>query len=125
MKKFNNTIIIGIDHGYGNMKTASCCFSTGLIAYDSEPLFTKELLVYNGKYYLIGEEHKEYIITAHLCFCATSRISRTVLRISLALDIFALPTNAWNGSKIIRRMFFRTIACSICSRLAKVRYVSV
>lgn len=22
MKKFNNTIIIGIDHGYGNMKTA-------------------------------------------------------------------------------------------------------
>ena len=61
MKKFNNTIIIGIDHGYGNMKTANCCFPTGLIAYNSEPLFTKELLVYNGKYYLIGEEHKEYI----------------------------------------------------------------
>lgn len=61
MKKFNNTIIIGIDHGYGNMKTANCCFPTGLIAYDREPLFTKELLVYNGKYYLIGEEHKEYI----------------------------------------------------------------
>ena len=61
MKKFNNTIIIGIDHGYGNMKTANCCFPTGLIAYDSEPLFTKELLVYNGRYYLIGEEHKEYI----------------------------------------------------------------
>ena len=55
MKKFNNTIIIGIDHGYGNMKTANCCFPTGLIAYNCEPLFTKELLVYNGKYYLIGE----------------------------------------------------------------------
>ena len=53
MKKFNNTIIIGIDHGYGNMKTASCCFPTGLIAYDSEPLFTNELLVYNGKYFAI------------------------------------------------------------------------
>ena len=38
MKKFNNTIIIGIDHGYGNMKTANCCFPTGLIAYNSEPL---------------------------------------------------------------------------------------
>lgn len=61
MKKFNNTIIIGIDHGYGNMKTANCCFPTGLIAYNCEPLFTKELLAYNGKYYLIGEEHKEYI----------------------------------------------------------------
>lgn len=34
MKKFNNTIIIGIDHGYGNMKTANCCFPTGLIAYN-------------------------------------------------------------------------------------------
>ena len=32
MKKFNNTIIIGIDHGYGNMKTANCCFPTGFIA---------------------------------------------------------------------------------------------
>lgn len=39
MKKFNNTIIIGIDHGYGNMKTANCCFPTGLIAYNCEPLF--------------------------------------------------------------------------------------
>ena len=63
MKKFNNTIIIGIDHGYGNMKTASCCFPTGLIAYDSEPLFTKELLVYNGRYYLIGNNDRPYPVT--------------------------------------------------------------
>ena len=63
MKKYKETYMIGIDHGYGNMKTANCCFPTGLIAYNCEPLFTKELLVYNGKYYLIGEEHKEYIIS--------------------------------------------------------------
>ena len=26
MKKFNEAYVIGIDHGYGNMKTANCCF---------------------------------------------------------------------------------------------------
>ena len=31
----DNTIIIGIDHGYGNMKTANRCFPTGILAYDS------------------------------------------------------------------------------------------
>ena len=53
--------IIGIDHGYGNIKTASRCFKTGLAVYDSEPLFTKDMLVYNGKYYLAGEGHKEFV----------------------------------------------------------------
>ena len=61
MKNFNNTKIIGIDHGYGNMKTANFCFPTGIIAYDSEPLFTADMLVYDGKYYLIGEGHKEFV----------------------------------------------------------------
>ena len=56
----NNTKIIGIDHGFGNMKTANFCFSTGIIAYDSEPLFTADMLVYENKYYLIGEGHKEF-----------------------------------------------------------------
>lgn len=60
MKTINNTKIIGIDHGYGNMKTANCCFPTGITAYDSEPLFTADMLIYNGKYYLIGEGHKEF-----------------------------------------------------------------
>ena len=27
MKKFNETYVIGIDHGYGNMKTANCCLN--------------------------------------------------------------------------------------------------
>ena len=60
MKTIHNTKIIGIDHGYGNMKTANCCFPTGITAYDHEPLFTADMLVYNGRYYLIGEGHKEF-----------------------------------------------------------------
>ena len=63
MNFMNNTnpIIIGIDHGYGNIKTAHGCFKTGVAAYDKEPTFKSNLLVYEGKYYLIGEEHKEFI----------------------------------------------------------------
>ena len=61
MKQFKDKFIIGIDHGYGNIKTANHCFKTGIIAYDSEPLFTKDMLIYDSKYYLIGEGHKEFL----------------------------------------------------------------
>ena len=61
MNNNTNPIIIGIDHGYGNIKTAHCCFKTGVAAYDKEPTFKSNLLVYEGRYYLIGEEHKEFI----------------------------------------------------------------
>lgn len=44
MKTINNIKIIGVDAGYGNMKTANFCFRTGLTAYDTEPLFTKNML---------------------------------------------------------------------------------
>ena len=57
----NNPIIIGIDHGYGNIKTAHCCFKTGVAVYDKEPTFKNNLLVYENKFYVIGEEHKEFI----------------------------------------------------------------
>ncbi|MBQ3842921.1 MAG: ParM/StbA family protein [Ruminiclostridium sp.] len=60
MKDFKNKVIIGIDHGYGNIKTANHIFKTGVMEYDAEPLFTKDMLVYNGKYYTIGEGHKEF-----------------------------------------------------------------
>lgn len=56
----DNPVIIGIDHGYGNIKTAHCCFKTGVAAYDKEPTFKSNLLVYEGRFYLIGEEHKEF-----------------------------------------------------------------
>ena len=61
MKELNGTKIIGIDHGYGNTKTAGHCFPTGILAYDSEPLFTRDMLEYEGRYFLIGEGHKEFI----------------------------------------------------------------
>ena len=42
------------------MKTANCCFPTGITAYEHEPLFTADMLVYGSRYYLIGEGHKEF-----------------------------------------------------------------
>ena len=87
MKKFNEMYVIGIDHGYGNMKTANCCFKTGLLAYDAEPLFTGDMLVYDGKYYLIGEGHKEFIsdinsnapTTLHSLYLSTEVIQQAVV----------------------------------------------
>ncbi len=61
MKDMNRIKIIGVDHGYGNIKTANCCFPTGITGYDAEPLFTADMLVYEGRYYLIGEGHKEFL----------------------------------------------------------------
>ncbi len=61
MNYTNNPIIIGIDHGYGNIKTAHCCFKTGVAVYDKEPTFKSNMLVYKGKYYIVGENHKEFI----------------------------------------------------------------
>ena len=61
MKDMNGIKIIGVDHGYGNIKTANCCFPTGLAGYAAEPLFTADMLVYEDRYYLIGEGHKEFL----------------------------------------------------------------
>ncbi len=60
MKKLNDMYVIGVDHGYGNMKTDNCCFPTGVLKSDREPTFTNDLLVWNGKYYSIGVGHKEF-----------------------------------------------------------------
>ena len=60
MRKFENKLIIGIDHGYGNMKTANCCFPTGVMASDTEPIFVSDLIQWNNKYYSIGVSHKEF-----------------------------------------------------------------
>ena len=50
MKSNNNEIVmvIGIDHGYGNMKTATRCFPSGVARYDKEPIFQNNLLKEGG-----------------------------------------------------------------------------
>lgn len=62
MKELSNgTKIIGIDHGYGNIKTASTVTPTGICRHDTRPIFENNILEYNGAFYTIGEGHKEFI----------------------------------------------------------------
>lgn len=57
----NGTIILGVDNGYGNVKTAHRVFPTGLVKCDSEPMLSKEYIEYDGAYYIIGEGHKGFV----------------------------------------------------------------
>ena len=61
MKNKNGIYIIGVDHGYGNIKTANCCFPTGVERSETEPTFKHDLLIYQGHYCQIGVGHKEYL----------------------------------------------------------------
>ena len=57
----NGTIILGVDAGYGNYKTARCCFPTSVSRSDQPPVFTRNYLEYEGGYYTIGEGHKDFV----------------------------------------------------------------
>ena len=61
MKHYIDFLIVGIDHGYGNIKTANTVTPTGITKLEAEPTFSKGVLFYEGSYYLIGEGHKEYL----------------------------------------------------------------
>lgn len=61
MKRYKDFLIVGIDHGYGNIKTANTVTTTGITKMDAAPIFTRNTLCYDGNYYLIGEGHKEYL----------------------------------------------------------------
>jgi plasmid segregation protein ParM len=61
MIQHNDTLIIGLDHGYGNMKTANHCFPTGIIPGENASSFAQNILEYGCKSYLIGEGHKDFI----------------------------------------------------------------
>ncbi len=50
----SDTIIIGTDHGYAAMKTAHFSFPTGLVEYEHEPYTRKDVLEYEGRYYVVG-----------------------------------------------------------------------
>ena len=45
---------------FGNVKTAHAIFRSGVTVCDREPTFKNNMLVYQDRYYLIGDEHKEF-----------------------------------------------------------------
>ena len=56
----NNKIeVIGIDHGWSNMKTSSQVFTTGVKEITTEPALFDGVLEYKGKYYKVGSSRQE------------------------------------------------------------------
>lgn len=43
--------VIGIDHGWSNMKTATQIFTTGVKEITTEPAFYNDVVELDGKYY--------------------------------------------------------------------------
>lgn len=46
--------IIGVDHGYRNMKTARFCFPSAITELPSKPDSLEDILEYNGKFYSVS-----------------------------------------------------------------------
>ena len=54
-------ILIPIDHGYGNVKTPNFIFPTGITEYKEEPAMSTDTLRWAGRWFAIGDTHKEFI----------------------------------------------------------------
>ena len=54
-------ILIPIDHGYGNVKTPNFIFPTGITEYRDKPVLAMDTLCWAGRWYAVGETHKEFI----------------------------------------------------------------
>ena len=54
-------ILVAIDHGYGNVKTPGFIFPTGITEYKDEPAMATDTLCWAGRWYAIGDTHKESI----------------------------------------------------------------
>ena len=66
--------------------------ASGVARYDKEPIFQNNLLVYNGMYYQIGEEHKE--------FCAEKTQDEDYYVLTLAAIAKELDGKGMNRAKV-------------------------
>ena len=78
----NNLEVIGIDHGWSQMKTVHEVFSSGVEEILSEPAFFDDVLEYDGKYYKIGT--KSYTVsTAPISMNGLSKIRAYRIKVIL------------------------------------------
>lgn len=55
--------VIGIDHGYGYMKTANHEFRTGIKEFKNEPPIMQRVVKYNDRYYSVGGTRQNVRLT--------------------------------------------------------------
>lgn len=82
-------IVMGIDHGNGNMKTANCVFPCGFKKQETKPseLFSKDILEYKGNYYSLVPNRFSY------------EIDKTKNENCLILTLFAIAKEAVSRAK--------------------------
>lgn len=54
-------MIIGVDHGYADVKTANFVFAKSVVPYEKEPPFLHDTVLFGGKYYCCGGERDTLI----------------------------------------------------------------
>ena len=57
--------VIGIDHGWSNMKTVSSIFTTGVKEITTEPAFYDNVVESDGVFYKVGG--KRQLLYPHAC----------------------------------------------------------
>lgn len=57
----NNIEVIGIDHGWSQMKTSNTCFNTSIKELANAPAFHDNVLEYDDRYIAVGEERLEVL----------------------------------------------------------------
>ena len=62
MRVFGKINIIGLDNGYGKIKTANGIFPASVTCCETEPAHAQDVLVYDGKYYVVGAGHREFTL---------------------------------------------------------------
>ena len=64
MDNNEKNVVIGIDHGYKNMKTAHCCFPTALTKLRALPDDLNGILQFNGEIFKENGEKLNYVDNA-------------------------------------------------------------
>ncbi len=58
--RIDGTLILAVDHGYGNIKTANTIFSNGFVEKNTEPVISTDYIHYGDKYYILDQGYKNY-----------------------------------------------------------------
>lgn len=127
----SDEIIIGVDHGYAAMKGAHCVFPTGLVAHEHEPYTQKDVLEYDGRYYVVGSGRQPlqkdktrtedyYLLTlAVIAKELAYRNADTTAKIHLAAG---LPLTSFGRDKKAFRAYLLRDSKPVCFRFEGVNY---
>lgn len=93
MKQLDKLLVIGIDHGNYNIKTASSCFVAGYKTVGKNSNFT-EMLEYDGKHYSLSRQR----LKMRLDKADTDFLILTLFAIAKELEHYRLPGDVYDAA---------------------------